>query len=78
MLDEMVVKSQRHGTGKGFTTANKVVEWNENGPDLHLPVQSVKKTRRLAQGPPRGPTPSVSAAAALTEMEVLKDRKLVV
>ena len=51
-LSEMVVKSQRHGTGKGFTTTNKVVEWNQNGPDLPRPVESLKSPRRLAPGPP--------------------------
>ena len=70
-LDEMVVKSQTHGTGKGFTTANKVVEGNQNVADLPRPVQSLKKSRRLAPG-------AMSAAAAMTKMEVLKDGKLVV
>ena len=75
--EESVVKSQKHGTGKDFTTANKVVEWNQNGPDLHPPVQPLKNSRRLAPGPPRGPVPRMPAAAMM-EMEVLKDRKLVV
>ena len=74
----MVVKSQKHGTGKGFTTPNKVVEWNQNGPDLHRPEQTLKNSRRSAPGTPWGPTPRISAAAAMMEMEVLKDGKFVV
>ena len=70
-LDEMVVKSYKHGTGKDLTTANKVVEWNQNVSDLPRPVQSLTNSRRLATGPLRGPTPRMSAAAARMEMEVL-------
>ena len=73
-LDEMVVKSRRRH-GKGLTTANKVVEWNQNVSDLSRPVQTLKNSRRFAHGTPRGPTPRVSAAAALMEVEVLKDRR---
>ena len=56
-----------HGTGKG----------KQSGPDLSGPV-FVKKYRRFAPGPPRGPTSEMSAAAAMIKMEVLRDGKLVV
>ena len=70
-----MVKSQKHGTGKVFATANKVVERNQTGPDLPRPVQSLKNSRRLAPKRTRCPTPRMPSAAAMMEMEVLKDRK---
>ena len=70
-LDEMVVKSQKHGTGRALRRQKKVVQGNQNVADLPRPVQSLKISRRLAPG-------AMSAAAAMTKMEVLKDGKLVV
>ena len=75
--DEMVVKSDKHGTGKGLTTANNFFGWNQNVSDR--PVQTLQGFLRLALGTPRGPTPRISAAAAMMEIAmVVKDRKFVV
>ena len=76
-LDEMVVRSYKHGTGKGLTTANKFFERDQNVSDLHRSVQTLKNSRRLAPDTPRGPNPRISAAAAMMEMEVVKDGNFV-
>ena len=75
---EVIGKARQDGgkelqtrSGKGVNDGKEVCRMES---DLPRPVQSLKNYRRLAPGTPRGPTPRISAAAAMMEMGVLKRR----
>ena len=73
-LDEMVVKSQGKGLYDG--KQGRRMESERARPS---PARAVfEKFSAVGAGSASGPTPRMSAAAAMMEMGVLKDGKLVV
>ena len=73
-----MVKSYKHGAGKGLNDNKQVrrMESERLGPSPSR--ADFEKSRRLAPGTSRGPIPRISAAAAMMDIEVLKDGKFVV